>query len=85
MVPTPTVPFTRRELEVLQLAAQGYTIRQIAERLYLGHETVETHLLNVFTKMGNDPPNEGGAGVRELRRTPPSPGSASSSADEPRG
>ena len=84
-MPTPTVRFTRREREVIALAAQGYTIRQIAESLYVGHKTVETHLLNVFEKMRRDPPNEGGAGVREPRRTPPTGGSGSRSADEPRG
>jgi hypothetical protein len=84
-MPTATVRFTPRERRVLVLAAQGYTIRQIAEMLYVSHKTVEAHLRNVFTKMGRDPPDGGGAEVREPRRTPPSPGSASASADETSG
>jgi DNA-binding CsgD family transcriptional regulator len=83
LMPTPRVRHTPREREVLVLAVQGYTTREIAQRLYVSPKTVEDHLLNVFNKLRGDPPNERGAGVREPRRTPPSSGAASSSADEP--
>ena len=83
LMSTPSVRFTPREREVLRLAAQGYTTREIAERLYVSPKTVEAHLLNAFEKMRRDPPDAGGAGVREPRRTPPSEGAASSSVDEP--
>jgi class 3 adenylate cyclase/DNA-binding CsgD family transcriptional regulator len=43
---------TRRERQVARLAAQGHTIRQIGERLFIGEHTVETHLSNVYAKLG---------------------------------
>jgi DNA-binding CsgD family transcriptional regulator len=43
---------TRRERQVALLAAQGHTIRQIGERLFIGDHTVETHLSNVYAKLG---------------------------------
>ena len=88
----PTVRLTRREREVLRLAAEGYTTREIAQKLYVSHTAAQTYLQNAVTKMrlldwyrkhGLDPPNGGGAGVREPRGTPPSSGPASGSADEP--
>jgi DNA-binding NarL/FixJ family response regulator len=33
LMPTPTVRLTRREREVLRLAAEGYTTREIAQKL----------------------------------------------------
>jgi DNA-binding CsgD family transcriptional regulator len=85
LMPTPRVRLTPREHEALRLAAEGYTTRDIGAHLHVSHKTAEAHLLNAFEKMRRDPPKGGGAGVREPRRTPPSPGSASSSADEPSG
>lgn len=43
---------TRREREVARLAAGGRTARQIAERLHIGERTVESHLGNVYAKLG---------------------------------
>jgi len=43
---------TRREREVSQLAAQGCSTREIAERLFIGERTVETHLANAYAKLG---------------------------------
>ncbi len=40
-----------RELEVLQLIAQGLSNRQIAERLYLALSTVKGHNRNIFGKL----------------------------------
>lgn len=43
---------TRRELEVLDLAADGLTNEEIATRLAISRRTVETHLRAVFHKTG---------------------------------
>lgn len=43
---------TKREREVAQLAAQGYTAREIGEQLHIGERTVETHVANVCSKLG---------------------------------
>ena len=40
-----------RELEVLQLAADGHANRAIAERLGLSEETVKTHVSNLIRKL----------------------------------
>ncbi len=45
-------PLTPREREVLQLVAEGFTTRQIADRLYLSIKTVETHRRRVMEKTG---------------------------------
>jgi ATP/maltotriose-dependent transcriptional regulator MalT len=43
---------TRREREVISLAVSGLTAREIGERLFIGERTVETHLANVYAKLG---------------------------------
>ena len=43
---------SERELEILRLAAQGLTNRQIAERLYLAEGTVKNYVSAIFQKMG---------------------------------
>lgn len=43
---------TRREQEVLELAAAGASAKEIAERLVIGERTVETHLANIYRKLG---------------------------------
>ena len=45
-------PLTPRELEVLQLLPQGYTNRQIAERLMITPATVKNHLTTIYSKLG---------------------------------
>ncbi|WP_027341812.1 helix-turn-helix transcriptional regulator [Hamadaea tsunoensis] len=43
---------TRREQEVLALAAGGASAKEIAEQLVIGERTVETHLANIYRKLG---------------------------------
>jgi DNA-binding NarL/FixJ family response regulator len=49
--PAPAL-LSRRELEVLELIAQGSTNREAAKRLYISETTVKTHLLHVYAKLG---------------------------------
>ena len=43
---------TRREREVLAVAAEGLTAREIAERLGVRERTVTTHLARIYGKLG---------------------------------
>jgi NarL family two-component system response regulator LiaR len=43
---------TRRELDVLELIAQGMSNREIARKLYVSENTVKTHSSRVFDKLG---------------------------------
>jgi DNA-binding NarL/FixJ family response regulator len=42
---------TERETEVLRLVAKGLSYKQIAERLYLSHRTVQNHVQNTLRKL----------------------------------
>ena len=42
---------SKRELEVLQLMAQGLSNQEIAERLYVSLSTIKTHSTNLFEKL----------------------------------
>jgi DNA-binding NarL/FixJ family response regulator len=43
---------TRRESEVLDGISHGLSTRQIAEQLYVGDETVRSHLKSLYQKLG---------------------------------
>jgi LuxR family maltose regulon positive regulatory protein len=45
-------PLSERELEVLQLMAEGLTNREIASRLFLSLNTVKAHTRNIYGKLG---------------------------------
>ena len=63
-VAVPTEPFladraridalaiTPRELEVLQLIAEGLSTKEMADRLFVSENTVKTHTSRVFDKLG---------------------------------
>jgi two-component system, NarL family, response regulator DevR len=44
--------FTAREREILDLIADGYTNRQIGERLFLAEKTVKNYVSGLLTKLG---------------------------------
>lgn len=52
VVDTPLGTLSRRELEVLELVADGLTNRDIAERLVLSEHTVNRHVANILRKLG---------------------------------
>lgn len=43
---------TAREREVVRLAQQGLTAKEIGRQLFIGSRTVETHLSNAYAKLG---------------------------------
>jgi DNA-binding CsgD family transcriptional regulator len=43
---------TPRELQVAELAVQGHTAKEMAAALSIGERTVESHLANVYAKLG---------------------------------
>jgi ATP/maltotriose-dependent transcriptional regulator MalT len=43
---------TAHELQIVALAADGLTNREIGQRLYLSHRTVSSHLHRIFPKLG---------------------------------
>jgi len=45
-------PLTERELEVLQLLAQGKANKQIALDLAISEHTVKFHVSSIYTKLG---------------------------------
>jgi LuxR family maltose regulon positive regulatory protein len=45
-------PLSEREIEVLELVAQGLTNRQIAQRLFISQGTVKAHTSNIYGKLG---------------------------------
>jgi DNA-binding NarL/FixJ family response regulator len=45
------VPLTRREQEILVLAAQGHSNRELARLLWITEQTVKFHLSNIYSKL----------------------------------
>ena len=45
-------PISQRELEVLELVAQGVNNREAAARLFISEATVKTHLMHIYAKLG---------------------------------
>jgi DNA-binding NarL/FixJ family response regulator len=61
----PVTPLSARELEVLQLVAEGKTNQQIAEALVIGERTVRNHISGILMKLQVD--NRVQAATRALR------------------
>ncbi|MBX3194582.1 MAG: AAA family ATPase [Microbacteriaceae bacterium] len=62
---------TAREIEVLELVAQGLSNRQIGERLYMSPKTVSVHVSAILRKLGVSGRTE--AAVRAAQLLPPAP------------
>ena len=45
-------PLTKREIEILNRLSTGVPISQIAANLHISHNTIKTHLKNVYKKLG---------------------------------
>ena len=45
------IGITRRELEILELIAQGMSNREIADDLYISENTVKNHVRNILEKL----------------------------------
>jgi DNA-binding NarL/FixJ family response regulator len=41
----------RREIEVLKLIGEGKSLKEIADQIFINIKTVETHKLNIQTKL----------------------------------
>jgi NarL family two-component system response regulator LiaR len=50
----PHEELTEREMEVLQLIAQGKSNQEVADELFIGIKTVKYHITNLFGKLGVD-------------------------------
>lgn len=45
-------PLTEREEDVISWVAKGLTNKQVAQELHISPATVETHLHNIYSKLG---------------------------------
>jgi LuxR family maltose regulon positive regulatory protein len=63
-------PLSDREIEVLQLIAEGLTNPEIATRLYLSLNTVKAHTRNIYGKLGVNNRTQAGARARTLGISP---------------
>ena len=43
---------SQREREIVQLVAQGYKNKEMAEKMFISEQTVKNHLHNIFDKLG---------------------------------
>jgi DNA-binding CsgD family transcriptional regulator len=49
---TPAAKLTKRQFELMQLVAAGFSNAEIAKQLFLSGHTVRTHLENIFSRLG---------------------------------
>ena len=50
---SPHMALSAREMEIIELVADGLTNQEIAERLTISKRTVDNHVSNMFTKTGS--------------------------------
>ena len=46
------IKLSKREREVIQLLAQGFKVKEIAQQLYVSESTAKTHINNIYRKFG---------------------------------
>ncbi|MFZ1941596.1 MAG: LuxR C-terminal-related transcriptional regulator [Terracidiphilus sp.] len=61
---------TRRELEILELVAQGMSNREIAGKLFVSENTVKTHCSRTFDKLGARRRTQAVQRAKQLRLLP---------------
>jgi DNA-binding NarL/FixJ family response regulator len=49
--PDPAPGLTKREIEILQMVAEGYSNAQLAKMLWVTEQTVKFHLSNIYRKL----------------------------------
>jgi LuxR family maltose regulon positive regulatory protein len=64
-------PLSPRELEVLQLIAEGYTNREIGDQLFLALDTVKGHNRRIYSKLGVRNRTQAIYKARSLKILPP--------------
>lgn len=48
----PVTDLSDREIEILKLISEGYTNKEIGQKLFISHRTVDTHRTNMMKKIG---------------------------------
>jgi DNA-binding NarL/FixJ family response regulator len=64
--------FTKREIEVLTLVAQGKSNKEIAEHLQVVEKTIKTHVSNILDKLGVQSRTQAALQAVQLGLVPPS-------------
>jgi LuxR family maltose regulon positive regulatory protein len=64
-------PLSEREIDVLQLVAEGLTNQEIASRLYLSLNTIKVHTRNIYSKLGVNNRTQAAARAKDLKILPP--------------
>ncbi|MEU6847128.1 LuxR C-terminal-related transcriptional regulator [Streptomyces sp. NPDC046716] len=72
---SPVQPLTERQLAVLGQLQEEVSLRQIADLLYVSHNTVKSHVRAVYRKLGASSRAEAVRRGRELGLVGPLPGS----------
>ena len=62
---------TAQELQIVRMAGEGFSNKQIGERLYLSPRTVSGHLYRAFPKLGITSRGQIAVCLRDLRQAPP--------------